>query len=357
MNSIPRIVLSIPFLIWPLSAYSAIAATIHVPASQPTIQDGIDEAVDGDLVLVAPGTYVENIDFLGKAIRLQSSSGAAVTVIDGNEAGSVVLFTSDETMDAAIDGFTITNGLDVQGGGIACKAASPMIVNCIISKNVAGGGGGISCYYYSCPTIENCTISQNLADYSGGGGIYCTRNSNPPMKNCTITGNNSTWGGGISIEESAPTVTNCILWGNIAVLGFEILLWSHTTCTVSYSNVQGGTSGVHTHTGAFLDWREGNINSNPLFVGDGDYHIRTGSPCIDTGTNAGVYADIDGDSRPQGAGFDMGSDEAVPTGSCSILHAPASHCLIGYSLIPILALIIVRRYPPRRGRPPGGPPQ
>jgi len=50
------------------------AATIHVPADYGTIQEAIDAAVGGDTVLVAPGTYVENIDFLGKAITLKSSS-------------------------------------------------------------------------------------------------------------------------------------------------------------------------------------------------------------------------------------------------------------------------------------------
>ncbi len=56
----------------------------------------------------------------------------------------------------------------------------------------------------------------------------------------------------------------------------------------------------------------GNINADPLFVGSGDYHIQAGSPCIDTGSATGAPSDdIDGDSRPQGAGYDMGSDEAL----------------------------------------------
>ena len=62
------------------------AVIINVPGDEPTIQAGIDAAVDGDEVVVAPGTYFEAIDFLNKAITVRSSGGAAVTTIDGGGA-------------------------------------------------------------------------------------------------------------------------------------------------------------------------------------------------------------------------------------------------------------------------------
>ena len=61
----------------------AIADTIIVPDDYTTIQGAIDAAVDGDTVLVKPGTYVENISFKGKAITVTSEQGVDVTVIDG----------------------------------------------------------------------------------------------------------------------------------------------------------------------------------------------------------------------------------------------------------------------------------
>ena len=94
---------------------SAVAqTTIRVPADQPTIQGGIDAAAPGDTVLVAPGTYVERVDFLGKAITLTSEAGPAATVIDGNAGGVVVTFRSGEGPGAILKGFTVTNG-----GGIS----------------------------------------------------------------------------------------------------------------------------------------------------------------------------------------------------------------------------------------------
>ena len=61
--------------------------TIHVPADQPTIQAAINAASNGDTVLVAPGTYLENINFNGKSITVTSSGGPSVTIIDGNAKG------------------------------------------------------------------------------------------------------------------------------------------------------------------------------------------------------------------------------------------------------------------------------
>ena len=59
------------------------SATIVIPAHYHTIQAGIDAALPGDIVLVEPGTYLENIDFQGKAITVRSKCGSDNTVIDG----------------------------------------------------------------------------------------------------------------------------------------------------------------------------------------------------------------------------------------------------------------------------------
>ena len=60
---------------------------INVPSDQPTIQAGINAAHNGDWVVVSPGTYLENIDFLGKAITVKSASGPSTHYDPGQQRG------------------------------------------------------------------------------------------------------------------------------------------------------------------------------------------------------------------------------------------------------------------------------
>ena len=104
-----------------LTTLPVTAATIHVPSDQSTIQAAIDSSVDGDTILVADGTYKENIDFKGKAITIKSANGAATTIIDGSKIDYVVKFVTNESSSSVLDGFTVTNGYP---GGINIAGSS-----------------------------------------------------------------------------------------------------------------------------------------------------------------------------------------------------------------------------------------
>lgn len=124
-------------------------ATIRVPGDAPTIQAAIDQASDGDTVLVAPGVYLETIDLLGKQITLRGEQGAAQTIIDGHGSGPVVRISTGPGTQPVIEGFTITGGrpqqIGLSGAGILSLAMSPVIRDCIIEDNVADGiGGGVA---------------------------------------------------------------------------------------------------------------------------------------------------------------------------------------------------------------------
>ena len=145
---------------------------------------------------MAPGTYLENIDFIGKAVTLQSIGGSSVTAIDGNQAGSVVVFGNGEGPDSVLDGFTLMNGTGTGqfGGGIFCYGASPTIRNNRFTGNTAIYGGGIYCLSLSAPMITNNLFTGNTA--MSGGGIYCSWSS-PGIMNNTLTGNHADNGGGV----------------------------------------------------------------------------------------------------------------------------------------------------------------
>ncbi len=135
-----------------------------------SIQDAINNAVDADEIVVAPGAYFETIDFLGKAITLRSSDGPDVTTIDAGGrfgAGSVVTCDSAEGPESVLKGLSITGGFAIEGGGMHNENTSPTVIGCVFSSNVAYGpsdafGGGMFNSGGS-PTIIGCTFDENYA--------------------------------------------------------------------------------------------------------------------------------------------------------------------------------------------------
>jgi len=334
------VVVSIIFLSI-ITSIDVTAAVINVPADYPTIQQGINASADGDTVLVQPETYVENINFNGHNIVLgslffttQDTSYISSTIIDGNQAGTVVKFNGNFDNTTIIAGFTIQNGRDhnysagifcpeganpsiinniirgnrlitefLAGAGISCQRSSPMIANNLISQNISlgyppGMGGGIGCFDHSNPLIRGNVIVNNSADYGYGGGIFCYDSSpiisgniiagnishdglgggisclysDPIIINNTICYNTSMLGGGLYSEEPVPIVRNTIIRDNVAE---EDVNFYVTPPIITYSDIGGGWAG------------EGNIDCDPLFCDppSGNYYLYAGSCCIGAGQN------------------------------------------------------------------------
>ena len=198
--------------------------TINVPGGQPTIQAGINAAINGDTVLVAPGTYFENINFNGKAITVTSSAGAAQTIIDGGGKASVVTFSSGEGINSALNGFTVQNGAaGYAGGGLDINGASPTITNNTIQNNKACAEGGGIAVGNGSPVIQGNTIQNNTQSScsggSGGGGIALLGASGTRVIGNVIMNNSwpSGYGGGISMNGAGSVlVQNNVIAGNTA---------------------------------------------------------------------------------------------------------------------------------------------
>ncbi|MEQ8763368.1 MAG: right-handed parallel beta-helix repeat-containing protein, partial [Planctomycetota bacterium] len=246
----------------------ASAQTIYVDASNPNcpgtgtqtdpyclIQTAIGAANTGDTVLVAPGTYLENVDFLGKAIEVRSSNGPGVTTIDGNLLGSAVAFRTGEGPLSKLSGFRIQNGSGTPcgvgttcGGGIVCDGSSPSIEGNELVQNNATFGGGILCLNLAAPAIVNNTISSNTAQNSNGG-VGCLYGAAPVIRGNTISSNSATYAsGGVGAYLSSPHIVGNDITGNSvtrymggvgAIAGNPIIERNHIEGNTS-SYVMGG---------------------------------------------------------------------------------------------------------------------
>ena len=204
--------------------------------------------------------------------------------------------------------------------------SEPVVRNCFFTDNYASEGSAVFCEDFTTAAISNCSFLINR----GGNGVVSAVGANDiDLVNCYFWKNRSNWfagalyiediarfglrhctlnlnevesiAGGIYIKSTGnPTVVeviNSILWGNefdqiFIDPGASVELY------VTYSDVEGGWTG------------DGNINADPLLQPGENYHLKMESPCVDAGTDAGVYFDLDGQDRPFD-GFDMGCDEFI----------------------------------------------
>jgi hypothetical protein len=186
-----------------------------------TIQEGIEASVDGDTVIVATGTYYENIHLLAKNITLRSTDPldpAVVnsTIINGRAYGPVVTCQGDEDETCVLSGFTITNGKSPYGGGVLGHYARPTIRHNVIFDNWGDVGGGLA---FCLGRIENNTISTNKAiglwPAGCGGGLY--QCNGPIQDNIIVSNTADDRGGGLS--ECNGNIRDNVITGNSADYG------------------------------------------------------------------------------------------------------------------------------------------
>ena len=202
-----------------LISCSTYAGNIRVPKEMPTIMDAVNSAIDGDTILVSPGVYTETINLRGKAIIIESTNGRNSTTIDANGLGPCALFIMEETNKTVLRGFTLTGGIGAIheggrfGGGIFLHGSSPTIEDCAIINNIAEWGGGVH-NLGSSPIFRNCLFEGNVAIYNGGG-MRSHEWSEPVIENCTFTDNIAQFGGGLDFAaDSIPEISNSDISGN-----------------------------------------------------------------------------------------------------------------------------------------------
>ena len=328
------------------------------------IQDAVDVAKGGDIVLVNDGIYATGDRKVGtlahrlvvnRPLNLRSVNGPEYTVIEG--AKSVGGHSGDGAVrcvyladGASLTGFTVTNGAtamvgETSGGGVWCASGTVTLTNCVITGNSAyDWGGGV---YRG--TLYFCTLRDNAAWY--GGGAY-----ESTLLNCTLS-HNLAW------DETAPdqgtsgsegseggaicrsTLYNCILTENTAVRnGGGVSQGTLHNCTLAENSARQSGGGVYNSTAynsiiyyneaaQGANWSGGHLMyscTTPLPSGAGniaedpqltaDFHLLPTSPCIGAGSSS--YADgVDIDGQPWA--------DPPPMGAAQRIHQFASLVLVG----------------------------
>jgi hypothetical protein len=313
---------------------------INVTAGQPTIE-GL-RITGGDV-----SDYGGGVSVVGASITLKNNRVFGNTAPQG---GGVYLRASDG---AILSGNAIVSNAAGYGGGLLLNRASATMSDNTISANTAiTRGGGLLLFESDDVTVSDNAITANMAE--NGGGVYLDH-SNAAVSGNDLRTNTASQGGGLYLDHSDTTFFNNIVadndvtgaGGGLYVVGSSPRLW-HNTIARNGGN-EGvyvtGSSGVElvntilsTHTvginvaggsNASLDatlWYANtenwdgaggidagtrNFSGNPDFgaPSEGDYHIGNLSAALDTGVGVGVGADIDGEQRPRGSGYDIGADE------------------------------------------------
>ncbi|MBL1216240.1 MAG: hypothetical protein D8M59_01955 [Planctomycetes bacterium] len=228
----PVVVLTIAHVIAAVSA-PGLAAVIHVPADFPTIQEALTAAVAGDEIIVAPGTYNEAIDLLGKEVYLHSSDGYEVTLIDADGLNtSAVTCIEGAEGNRTIAGFTIAQGRGVpllgetHGGGLFAQNTTLTLVDCMFSDNRVEAYGGAVYSERSTLEVERCLFTNNdttvptqgWVDHSGGA--IATFGGSLSISQCTFLSNSAhqthgaslsfATGGAVDCRDTLLTVVDCM---------------------------------------------------------------------------------------------------------------------------------------------------
>jgi predicted outer membrane repeat protein len=322
-----------------------VSADIHnVSGTANSIQDAIDQASDGDTVVVGPGVWNEMINLSGKAIVLRSADGPKETVLDGRGlSGSILKCVEGENRSTRIEGFTLRGGngdssihgpggtvggammiigssptihdcvfegnrSTLQGGAIySARDAHPIFEDCRFTRNTSEKGGAIFCLL-SNPRFQNCRFDSNFAQFSGGA-VFNSSRCSPKFITCDFQRNQALYNGGAIYDyESSGSLSRCTFNRNSASFKGGAIYSAYRSDTVlaeclfmtpadDVAGRNGVIAGSTTQSGACCLGDGCIIAAKSACLDAGGSFVGNGSVCEGTITRCptGVQGDLDGD--------------------------------------------------------------
>ena len=202
-----------------LGSAAYLFAGVQINGALPTydtIQDALNNALDGDTLIVSTGTYVKTVDVFNRNITIdggyngdyatKAASGYSYIEATALNPGSVIDITNSTVL--FID-------LTLQNGSFSASM-------------LTGFGAGLDVRGGSFVNVENCQIQDNICK-GLGGGVY-VENSFLVLSNSVVVGNTANSGLGIS-KGGGLYVEN----GNVSLIGMSVI-------KENYANDGGGVA-------------------------------------------------------------------------------------------------------------------
>jgi parallel beta-helix repeat protein len=254
---------------------------------------GLSVSWSDDPALTGNAVFSNTSSYHGGGIQVNGCDGATLTDNDivGNQAGAdgggISLSRSDDA--ALVSNRILGNGANRGGGVYLFNSEDATLTNNVVAENwvTSGTGDGAGgCVSASTARFLHTTMARNRVEQGQSQGIRVSSGATLWMTNTILVGHTV----GIEVAPEATATLSCTLWGTGEWANADDWEVSGTLVTGSPACNLWGEPG-------FLDPERG------------DYHIRADSDAVDTGVDAGVTVDIDGDSRPFYDGYDIGADE------------------------------------------------
>jgi len=267
-----------------------------------TIQAAVDEALDGDVILLGNGIFTgdgnRDVDYRAREITIRSLEGnAGLCIVECEGSASTphraFCFRSSEGPGSILEAITVTGGYHDEGGAVLCSLyCQPSLRKCVFIGN-GGERGGALYMREAYVTVTDCAFIGN-SGYSGGG-VYASLGS-PEFAGCTFSGNTASYGGAIRTLHASLRLTDCLLDGNTVEYdgggldaGHGIITATNCVFSGNTSNMSGAvhsTADMSMYQDCTFSANTASLFAGAVYTGSGD---ATYSGCIFIANESGAY--------------------------------------------------------------------